>query len=246
MGKLRNSLTHCRVLTIAALLTGLAASATAAVDKLDLYLYGGITGASRKQIRRVLSPYADADSITFRQMIKPDGTEHPWVTVVTIQPRGARLDLYDVTRRIKDARGVNDGRILWKTDLTATGDLRAHYGYTRRSFGWIPEWTAARGMVTSGLWHHLYAQGSGERMVFHENEQYDRLRLAPHDGGDVKIRGRIAGFDGPYPIVVLGEFEDVAGEPGAPEEAPEAEEEIPQRTQAEGTVRRAKRPNRRY
>jgi len=83
-------------------------------------------------------------------------------------------------------------------------------------------------------------------MVFHENEQYDRLRLAPHDGGDVKIRGRIAGFDGPYPIVVLGEFEDVAGEPGAPEEAPEAEEEIPQRTQAEGTVRRAKRPNRRY
>lgn len=247
MGKLTSGLNYGRLFAVVVLAAALATSAAAAVDKLDLYLYGGITGASKKQIRRVLSPYADPEAITFRQMLKPDGTEHPWVTVVTIQPRGARLDLYDVTRRIKDARGVNDGRVLWKTDLTATGDLRAHYGYTRRSFGWIPEWTAARGMVTSGLWHHLYAQGSGERMVFHGNEQYDRLRLAPRDGGDVKIRGRIAGFDGPYPIVVLGEFEDVPEEPGARLEADDAvEEEIPHRTQAEGAVRRAKRPNRRY
>jgi hypothetical protein len=247
MGKLMTRLTYCRWLVAGALVAALATSASAAVDKLDLYLYGGITGASKKQIRRILSPYADADAISFRQMVRPDGTEHPWVTVVTIEPRGAHLSLYAATRAIRDARGVNDGRILWKTDLTATGDLRAHYGYTRRSFGWIPQWTAARGMATSGLWHHLYANGSGERVVFHENEAYDRLRLAPHDGGDVKIRGRIAGFDGPYPVVVLGEYEDVADDAGAAGQAVDAADgEIPQRTEAEGAVRRGKRPNRRY
>ncbi len=247
MRTLVTRLNHFRGLAVAALVASLATSAGAAVDKLDLYLYGGITGASKKQIRRVLSPHADPENISFRQMVKKDGTEHPWVTVVTIEPRGDHLNLYDVTRRIKDARGVNDGRILWKTDLTATGDLRAHYGYTRRSFGWIPAWTPARGMMTSGLWHHLYAEGSGERVVFHENDEYDRLRLAPRDGGDVKIRGRIAGFDGPYPVVVLGEYEDVAAEAGELGEAEgAAPEEIPHRTRAEGTVRRGKRPNRRY
>lgn len=225
----------------------LATSAHAAVEKLDLYLYGGITGASKRQIRHNLWPYVETDAITFRQMVKADGTEHPWVTVVSIEPRGRRLDMYDVVRRIKDVRGVNDGRVLWKTDLTASGDLRAHYGYTRRSFGWIPAWVQARGMVTSGLWHHLYAGGSGERLVFHENEAYDRLRLAPHDGGAVRIRGRIAGFDGPYPVVVLGEFENVDEAAEAAEDAADVgEREIPLRTRDEGTVRRAKRPNRRY
>ena len=221
--------------------------AQAAVEKLELYLYGGITGASKKQIRHRLALYADADSITFRQMVRADGTEHPWVTVVSIEPRGEHLDLYNVVHRIKDARGVNDGRVLWKSDITASGDLRAHYGYTRRSFGWIPAWVQPRGMVTSGLWHHLYARGSGERFVFHENREYDRLRLAPHDGGDVRVRGRIAGFDGPYPVVVLGDYED-AGEPAdaALNPAEAGDGEIPQRTQAEGTVHRAKRPNRRY
>ena len=237
---------HRTALGTLALLVLVASSSHAAVDKLDLYLYGGITGASKKQIRHRLAMYADADAITFRQMVKADGTEHPWVTVVTIEPRGEHLDLYNVVHRIKDARGVNDGRVLWKTDLTATGDLRAHYGYTRRSFGWIPAWVQARGMVTSGLWHHLYARGSGERVVFHENEAYDRLRLAPHDGGDVRVRGRIAGFDGPYPVVVLGDYEDAEeSADGAVDSAEAGDGEIPQRTSPEGTVHCAKRPNRR-
>ncbi len=241
------SLTVCWRVGAMCLAVMLANCAHAEVEKLDLYLYGGITGASKKQIRRRLAPHADANSITFRQMVKADGTEHPWVTVVSIEPRGEHLDVYDVVHRIKDARGVNDGRVLWKSDLTASGDLRAHYGYTRRSFGWIPAWVQARGVVTSGLWHHLYARGSGERFVFHENEAYDRLRLAPHDGGDVRVRGRIAGFDGPYPVVVLGEYEDAEAPAGAVDDANEVgEETIPDRTQAEGTVRRAKRPNRRY
>ncbi|MEO2003964.1 MAG: hypothetical protein ABGY41_07670 [Candidatus Poribacteria bacterium] len=245
MGRVRWLVRGLRLGGALALVLGFVSAAQGEVEKLDLYLYGGISGASKKQIRRNLSPWVAAENISFRQMVRADGSEHPWVTVVSIVPQGKHLDMYDIVRRIKDVRGVNDGRVLWKTDITASGDLRAHYGYSRRSFGWIPSWVQARGRPTSGLWHHMYAGGSGERLVFHENEAYDRLRLASHDGGNVRVRGRIAGFDGPYPVVVLGEFEEVEKVEDSDDAAGAGEQEIPQRTEAEGTVRRAKRPNRR-
>ncbi len=221
-----------------------AMTAVAEVESIELYLYGGITQRSKNQIVRLLSPHVEEDSISFRQMIRPDGTEHPWVTIVEVQPRGWHVDFYDILHRVRDTRGVNDGRVLWRTDVTATGDLRAHFGFTRRSFGWVPGWVQARGLVTSGLWHHLNASGSGEDLVFHQNEQYDRLRLAPHRGSKVRVRGRIGGFDGPYPVVVLGEYELLKSE--SDEAAEETQHEAPGRMEADVPPERPRRAHREY
>jgi hypothetical protein len=227
----------CALIGVASLSTLIA---RAEVESVELYLYGAITQTSKRQIVRVLSPYVEKDSISFRQMLRADGSEHPWVTIVEVRPRGWYVDFYDLVHRIKDTRGVRDGRVLWRTDVTATCDLRAHFGYTRRSFGWIPGWVQARGLVTSGLWHHLRARGSGEDLVFHPNEQYDQLRLAPHRGQDVRIRGRIGGFDGPYPVVVLGDFEIMDGE----RDEAAASEPIPRRIHPDLPPDRPKRDNR--
>ncbi|MDA1192593.1 MAG: hypothetical protein O3A46_13040 [Candidatus Poribacteria bacterium] len=213
--------------------------ADAEVEKVEMYLYGGITNASKNQIRRQLAPYVEPDSISFRQMVRENGKEHPWVTIVEVQPNGWRVDFYDLMHRIKDVRGVNDGRVLYQTEVTATGDLRAHFGFTRRSFGVVPGWVQARGVVTSGLWHHLRSSGSEEAMVFHQNEAYDQLRLAPHNGKEVRVRGRIGGFDGAYPVVVLGDFEIL-------DDSVDPQTDIPQRTRPDLPERRDKRENRPY
>lgn len=192
---------------VALLLTGIAAHAE--IESLKFYLYGGITNRSKWQITHLLSPYVHPDNVHFEPYRDTEGRTNPWRTIVEITPEGEPLDFYSVTRAIRDTRGVNDGRFIYRTEVTAIGDLRAHLGFTRRSFGWVPGWVQARGIVTSGLWHHLRAEGSGENFVFHPNEVYDRLRVSPHSGEKVRIRGKIAGFDGPYPVVVLGEFENV-------------------------------------
>ena len=187
-------------------LAGIAAHAE--IESLKFHLYGGITNRSKWQITRLLSPYVHPDNIRFEPYRDAEGRTNPWRTIVEITPEGEALDLYSVTHAIRDTRGVEDGRLVYRTDVTATGELRAHLGWTRRSFGWIPGWVQARGLVTSGLWHHLNAEGSGENLVFHANEAYDNLRTSPHNGETIRIRGRISGFDGPYPVVVLGEFEN--------------------------------------
>jgi len=181
----------------------------AEIESLKFHLYGGITNRSKWQISRLLSPYVHPDNIHFEPYRDAEGRTNPWRTIVEITPEGEPLDLYSVTRAIRDTRGVNDGRLVYRTDVTATGELKAHIGWTRRSFGWVPGWVQARGLVTSGLWHHLTAEGSGENFVFHVNRAYDELRTSPHNGEPIRIRGRISGFDGPYPVVVLGEFETV-------------------------------------
>lgn len=202
---------------VALYLTGIAARAE--IESLRFHLYGGVTNRSKWQITRLLSPYVHPDNIRFEPSRDADGRENPWRTTVEITPEGESLNLYAVTRAIRDTRGVDDGRLVYRTDITAIGDLKAHIGWTRRSFGWIPGWVQARGLVTSGLWHHLEAEGSGEDIVFHPNEAYDRLRASPHNGEPLRIRGRISGFDGPYPVVVLGDFEntdDSSGDSGKP------------------------------
>ncbi|MBM3213464.1 hypothetical protein FJZ36_00885 [Candidatus Poribacteria bacterium] len=199
---------HWLVLTACALVlaAGAVTLARAEVEKLSLHLYGGMTNRSRWQIEKLLSPYVDPSNIEFKAVRDKDGRRNPWRTIVEITPEGDYLDIYDIVHSIRDTRGVEDGRLLYRTDIEATGELRAHLGFTRRSFRWVPGWVQARGLVTSGLWHRVYADGSGEDLVFHPNAVYDDLRASPPRDERVRIKGRIAGFDSVYPVVVLGEY----------------------------------------
>lgn len=214
-----------------------AGHARAQIDAVQFHLYGGFTNLSKWHIQRVLGDYVDPSKVTFSTYVDENGKKHPWHTVMEVTPDGDRVNFYQVMHRIRDRRGPDDIH-LYKTEVEATGDLRAHFGWTRRSIQWVPGWVQARGLVTSGLFHHVYVRGSQEKFVFHQNDTYDDMRLAPHRGNDVKIRGRVAGFDGPYPVVVLDDFEIVESPAGAVEVEPE------DRNAPERPPRREKRENR--
>ena len=181
-------------------------TANAEVELLELYLYGGVTQRGKNQMKRMLAPYTPKENVSFRQMVREDGSVHPWVTVVEIRPNGLPINLYDIVHRIDDDRGVNDRRILWKTVVTASGELRSHFGFNRHRIG-RPPFAALHQRGTPGVWNYLDAPYPRERLTFHPNTAYDNLRLANRDVR-LRVKGRIAGFNHIYPIVVLGTFEE--------------------------------------
>jgi hypothetical protein len=220
-------------------------TASAEIESLRLHLYGGLTQRSEWHIKYLLSRHVDPDDITFSTYVDDKGKKQPWHTVVEIKPGDDYVNVYQVMHRIRDTRGVEDGRMLFRTDVTATGDLRAHFGWTRSLF-WLPAWVQARGLATSGLWHYLAVddRGAGDRFLFHPNDKYDEMRLAPHQGEPVRIEGRITGFDGPYPVVVLGGSQSVRADEENVQE-PEEEREERGRDRPQRPRQRLRRPQQR-
>lgn len=190
----------------------MANAALAEVEQLDLYLYGSITQRSKNQIVRLLSYYMPKENISFRQMKRDDGSIHPWVSVVEIKPQGWPLNIYNIVQRIDDDRGVNDGRRLWKAEVTASGELRNHLGFARGRIG-RPAFAPFFERGSPGIWTYMDAPYPRERLVFHPSLKFDNLRLL-NRANRVRIKGRIAGFDRIYPIVVLTEFEETDEQPG--------------------------------
>ena len=177
----------------------------AEVEKLRVQIFGTVSNYDAQQIRRLLSPWVDAQNVNFVKAVDEHGRESQFTTVVEITPRREEVDIDDIVRQLKDQRfrGRPSVSRPWvvKVDVTVTGALFTHAGWSRSSVRNVPSWRRWR-PETSELKHALNLGGMRQKMVFSESEGFDQLRQKAGKGDRiVEIQGQIVGFDGPYPIL---------------------------------------------
>jgi len=234
------------------LLAGFTYSSSAEVEKLQIHLFGFVNDDDARQIRRLLKPWADAKDVSFHAPVDKKGRKRHFTTVVEVIPRrdnryreSHTLDVYFITRQLNDQRfrGSQVGSRAWvaKANATVTGNLYAHPGWSRSYIRNVPFWRRWRA-DTSAVNHAMVAGGWDEKIVFSDSEEFDQLRQEAGQGDQaVEIKGQIAGFDGPYPVMSVREFrveymvepsmkeKAEAGEE-TPEEKPEYLEDVPEDT----------------
>ena len=195
------------------LLSGISTQSVAELQTLKIEITDVVNHADAIQIRRLLTPWADAKDITFHTPVDKNGKERLFTTVVEVKPRQGdskysrthTFDAYDIMRQLKDSRyrgrhGLGQVRLL-KTEATITGRLFAHPGWSRGNLRDVPGWARWRPHI-SEIHHALNAGNNGQKFVFKTSPEFDQLRIdATKGNNEVEVQGEIVGFDGPYPIV---------------------------------------------
>ncbi|MCZ6679283.1 MAG: hypothetical protein O7E52_18795 [Candidatus Poribacteria bacterium] len=234
---LRTKLHLSTLLLAVFLLAGFANSSDAEIESIQIHLFGFVNQDDERQIRRLLRPWADAEDVSFHAPVDKKGRTRHFTTVVEVTPRRGQnkynethtFDIYNITRQLNDQRfrGSQIGGRAWvaKSEATITGNLYAHPGFSRSYIRNVPFWRRWRA-VTSAVNHAMVAGSWDEKIVFTDNEEFDQLRQEAGQGGQaVEIKGQIAGFDGPYPVMSVRDFRvEYLVEPGMNEEAEGAEE----------------------
>jgi hypothetical protein len=200
------------------LLIGFTYPSVAEVETLQIHLFGFVNGDDARQIRRLLKPWADPENVKFHSAVDEHGRESLFTTVVEITPRkGANpyreshtFDVYGIMRQLNDQRfrGSQSPSQAWvaKTEATVTGTLFAHAGWSRSYIRNVPFWRNWRG-DTSVVSHALVAGRWDQKFVFSDNDEFDQLKQeAGQRNGVVEIKGKIAGFDGPYPVMSVRKY----------------------------------------
>ena len=195
------------------LLSGISTQSIAELQTLKIEITDVVSHADAIQIRRLLTPWADAKDVTFHTPVDKNGKKRLFTTVVEVKPRQGvskysrthTFDAYDIMRQLRDTRyrgrhGLGQVRLL-KTEATITGTLFAHPGWSRGNLRDVPGWARWR-PHTSEIHHALNAGNNGQKFVFKTSPEFDQLRIDTTKGNnEVEVQGEIIGFDGPYPIV---------------------------------------------
>ena len=194
------------------ILVGIASTVYADVEKLEIYISGFVTQDDARQIRRLLRPWVDAEDVSFRNAVDEKGRERYFTTVVEITPRRPSVDVYSIERQLRDQRfrgrqaGSQPLALVTKAEVTITGQLFAHAGWSRSYIRNVPSWRSWRG-ETSDV-NFAFDTGWAERpFVFSQNEQLDELIQEAGKGQKmVEVKGQLAGFDGNYPVMSVRKF----------------------------------------
>jgi len=199
------------------LIAGLTHSSVAEVETIKVELFSFVTQDDARQIRRLLEPWAKPEDVKFYPAVDKKGRERYFTTVVEIIPRRDNkyrethtFDIYNITRQLKDNRfrgsqAPSSSRVL-KSEVTVSGELFAHMGWSRSYIRNVPFWRRWRGN-TSAVNHAMVAGSWDQKIVFGDNDDFDRLRQeAGESGRGVRVTGKIAGFDGPYPVMSVNEY----------------------------------------
>ena len=210
---------YCLTFVVVLLFFGISMVSMAEVAVLEVEISGVVNNANGHQIRRLLKPWADPEDITFHTPVDKHGRKRLFTTLVKIKPRQGvseysethTFDVYNIMRQLNDSRfrgrhGVGHTRVL-KTDATVQGDLFAHPGFARSYLRNVPSWRRWR-PDTSHIHHAMTAGNEEQKFVFSANPEFDQLRIdAAKNNKPVEVKGVITGFDGPYPIMSVREYE---------------------------------------
>ena len=219
------------------LLAGFTSPSNAEVESIQIHLFGFVNSDDARQIRRLLRPWADAEDVSFYAPVDKKGRKRHFTTVVEVTPRrgknpyneGHTFDMYDIVRQLNDQRfrGSQIGGRAWvaKSEVTITGNLYAHPGFSRSYIRNVPFWRRWRA-DTSAVNHAMVAGSWEEKVVFSDSDKFDELIQEAGRGDQaVEVKGQIVGFDGPYPVISVRDFRvEYMVEPSKKEEAEEAEE----------------------
>lgn len=210
---------YCLTFVVVLLFVGISMVSMAEVATLKIEISDVVSNANARQIRRLLKPWADSEDITFSTPVDKNGRKRLFTTVVEVKPRQGvseysethTFDVYDIMRQLNDSRyrgrhGIGNSRVL-KTEATIRGDLFAHPGFARSYLRSVPAWRRWR-PDTSNIHHAMTAGSEEQKFVFSANPEFDQLRIdAANNNKPVEVKGVIAGFDGPYPIVSVKKYE---------------------------------------
>ena len=208
----------------------------AEVESIQIHLFGFVNGDDARQIRRLLKPWADPENVSFYAPVDQKGRKRHFTTIVEVTPRrgknpyseGHVFDVYNITRQLNDQRfrGSQIGSQSWvaKSEATVTGNLYAHPGFSRSYIRNVPFWRRWRA-ETSEI-NHAMVVSPDQKVVFSSGDKFDELIQEANQGAQgAEVKGQIAGFDGPYPVISVRDFRvEYMIEPNMKEKADEAEE----------------------
>ena len=219
------------------LLASLTNPSHAEVETIQIHLFGFVNSDDARQIRRLLKPWANPEDVSFYTPVDEKGRKRHFTTVVEITPRrgktpysdGHTFDIYNITRQLRDQRfrGSQIGGRAWvtKSEATVTGNLYAHPGFSRSYIRNVPFWRRWRAETSSDI-NHAMVVSPDQMIVFSSGDKFDELRQKAGQGvNGVEVKGQIAGFDGPYPVISVRDFRvEYLVEPSMKDEAAETEE----------------------
>ena len=218
------------------LFAGFANPSHAEVESIQIHLFGFVNNDDARQIRRLLKPWADPENVSFHVPVDKKGRKRHFTTIVEVTPRqgkspyseGHTFDIYDIIRQLSDQRfrGSQAGSQAWvtKSEATLTGNLYAHPGFSRSYIRNVPFWRRWRA-DTSEI-NHAMVVSPDQKVVFSDGDKFDELIQEANQGAQgVEVKGQIAGFDGPYPVISVRDFRvEYMIEPNMKEKDGEAEE----------------------
>ncbi len=218
------------------LFAGFANPSHGEVESIQIHLFGFVNNDDARQIRRLLKPWADPENVSFYAPVDKKGRKRHFTTIVEVTPRrskspyseGHTFDIYNITRQLKDQRfrGSQAGSRAWvaKSEATLTGNLYAHPGFSRSYIRNVPFWRHWRA-DTSEI-NHAMVVSPDQKVVFSDGDKFDELIQEANQGTQgVEVKGQIAGFDGPYPVISVRDFRvEYMIEPNMKEKDDEAEE----------------------
>lgn len=183
-------------------------SSYAEVQKLRLYLLEPLSNDLQRHVASILKPWVDKQTINYYKIEPSKDTSGQEISVVDISPKSDRwLDLYDITKKIKDTRYQGDlrskGKHLWKAEVIASGEVFP-YRYLRRS---------NRDIYPRD---HFGLKISGTNQVFMligTPELTQLIKSTKNRTNNVLVRGDIINIENHYAQVAVKEFktvEDVA------------------------------------
>ena len=208
----------------------------AEVESIQIHLFGFVNSDDARQIRRLLKPWADPENVNFHTPLDKKGRKRHFTTIVEVTPRqgknpyneGHVFDIYNITRQLNDQRfrGSQIGGQPWvaKSEATVTGNIYAHPGFSRSYIRNVPFWRRWRA-DTSEI-NHAMVVSPDQKVVFSDSDKFDELIQEANQGAQgVEVKGQIAGFDGPYPVISVRDFRvEYMIEPSTKETVEEAEE----------------------
>mgnify|MGYP000865318818 CR=1 FL=1 len=192
-------------------------SGNAKIERLQCELFGFVDAHDARQIRRLLSPWAEAEDVTFHATFDKYGKQRLFTTLVRIVPRtddkyreSHTLQVYQMLQQLRDSRfrGRQAASQSWvlKSELTVSGELFTHRGWARSYIRNVPFWRRWRA-DTSVINHVMFSASGVQKIVFSDSDRFDQLRqYAGQADHEVEVNGVIAGFDGPYPIVTVRSY----------------------------------------
>ena len=218
------------------LFAGFANPSHAEVESIQIHLFGFVNHDDARQIRRLLKPWADPENVSFHAPVDKKGRKRHFTTIVEVTPRrgkssyseGHIFDIYNITRQLNDQRfrGSHAGSQAWvtKSEATLTGDLYAHPGFSRSYIRNVPFWRHWRA-DTSEI-NHAMVVSPDQKVVFSDSDKFDELIQEANQGAQgIEVKGQIAGFDGPYPVISVRDFRvEYMIEPNMKEKDGEAKE----------------------